>query len=1223
MTDSSQSQSDKKSGEKNLPPAPHAVSAPSSDPTAADTKSEVITEKFLTVAKEKSYLESIIMSQNDIIKELEKEKEKLTISLRKYAASHKGMKEKLLDFDILRNMEISELKKKIEHLMADNKKLISEKDSILRNLERDQQNISRVDNQVVASLMREKRELEERLSKAPGERGAEDGQNTQAAADGEGDGHKASLMSLLKTVEDLEKSIAIGELDLEEMKDNLKTAADTIGKLEKELSLTRSQIREIELDRDEARAELYNGRVELDHLKADKAHVEEHLQQKVDDYSKEIAELKTDIDELTSAIESKIHGIDELNAKVVRLSGELSHKDSELHEKIPALLEKINSLSQSIDMKMEENSLFSKELFDLNVKISTLNEEMIEKDELLIDISEDYKKQKDEIEALHGAHELTLKNLVYERDLLKKESEELRVGTTSLIQTLEKEQQEKKDLENRLLDVLAANKKLEDDTAVLRNTVSANDQQINNYLEDLSRLELSSQQAAAEHADSLAGAKEQISSLRQELLEKNKQLALLAASEAQGAEKDITIAEIQERLREYENKIELSESEQTDRHASLSEQIAVLNQQLIEKSAIITAMSTAHEQALGKDRDIEGLQKEIVRYQTALEGVTAEHASNLTALREKVALLNQQLIEKSTIITAMSTAHEQALGKDRDIEGLRKEIVRYQTALEGATAEHASNLTALREKIALLNEQLLEKQELLTVMASEREHEKNEFLNQTDSLRQEKRLLDEEMNKVIARGAEQENDLAEHRILLDISQKEKTGLEEDLAHAAEKINELVLEQDRLSSLISRKEQALSDARTEINVLKTNAEAMQTSQEELDKKIAQKYEISGLATAEMEELQKTALEYKETFEHLKQEIITLNRNLAEKEQAINLLVSEKDGIAGNVSDQQEKLDQSLSVIRSLNMQLEKSGQDNNRLNAELSDFGNTIAQLQGEISSLSRAKEEEVKALKEDLASYGSAVADLRLKLEQGLHENAELRSRLQAFQYAGQEVPTPVIEKREETLPARVEKISPAGKHSLAYTLIALLLLAGIGFSFYAFNTGLIALPTQKPAAREEIKKEMAYNDMFSLLTKTAASDDFKFQATLLTESLVLKSDAPGDKALFDFQNHLYFKVSISAPKQGLDDNIADDPYPMITLSAGADTIKPLPHVHVKDIKTFYRKEEPVSIMFYCAFPRTALTPDSNSLSLSFRNEKGKADIAWDLRLLRASSLFP
>jgi hypothetical protein len=86
---------------------------------------------------------------------------------------------------------------------------------------------------------------------------------------------------------------------------------------------------------------------------------------------------------------------------------------------------------------------------------------------------------------------------------------------------------------------------------------------------------------------------------------------------------------------------------------------------------------------------------------------------------------------------------------------------------------------------------------------------------------------------------------------------------------------------------------------------------------------------------------------------------------------------------------------------------------------------------------------------------------------------------------------------------------------------------------------------------------------------------------------------------------------------------MADDPYSLITLTAGADAIKPLSHIYVKDIKTFFRKEEPVSILFYCAFPRTALTPDRNTLSLSFKNEKGKADIVWDLNSLRANDLSP
>lgn len=1051
MTDSPEMQDNKSPGAKNDLSPPHVKTVPSTDPFSAENKSAVITEKFLAVAKEKSSLESVILSQNDIIKGLEKENEKLTLSLRKFVASHKSMKEKLLDFDLLRNMEISELRKQIGHLIADNKKLISDKDSIISNLERDR-NTSMADNQEIGSLVREKRELEERLRKT------------------------------------LEKA---------EDEQFIQTASDKIRDLERELSLVRSQKAEVELDRDEAKAELYNSRVEIDHLKADKAHVEENLRQKVDDYSTEIANLKTDIDELTSATESRISVVDGLNVKVDNLSSALIQKDSELHEKIPALLEKINSLSQSIDMKMEENSLFAKELFDLNVKISALNEEMIAKDEILLEISEDYKKQKDEIEALHGAHELTLRNLVFERDMLKKEGEDLRNIAAIPLQQLENERQETKVLQDRISETLTTIDKLGRENAGL---------------------------------------------------------------------------------------------------------IALISE---------------------KDAGIIDLQRDVLLKESKIEEVAAEHAERLSAMQEKLSVLNQQLHEKDETLAALTAERSQAAEKDLAIAELQKELLLHQSRLEEATAEHASNLTALREKITFLNQQLLNKQELLTVMASEHENEKNESLYQTDSLRKEIKHLNEEMDRLIKRGLEQENNLAKNISLLDVYQKEKAGLEEDLAQATEKINQLVLEQDRLTSLSVRQEQALSDARAEINVLQANAAVLKASQAELEKKLTEKQDTSDLGGAEREELQKTALAYQETFEHLKQEIVSLNKKLAEKEQGINLLLSERDGLAARNSDQQITLDQSLSSIRNLQMRLDESMRNNNRVNAEKIDLANAIERLQGEINALNQSRAEEAKVLKDDLSAYGRALADLRLRLEQSLNENTELRSKLQASHTTGRGTIAPAMERREVTLPARVEKVSSTSKRTLAYTLLALLMLGGIGFSFYAFNAGLITLPMKKPAVREEVKKELDYNDMFSLLTKVSASDDFKFQATLVTESLVLKSDIPGEMSLFDFQNHIYFKVSISAPRGGLDVKMADDPYSLITLTAGADAIKPLSHRYVKDIKIFFRKEEPVSIMFYCAFPRTALTPDRNTLSLSFKNEKGKADIVWDLNSLRANDLSP
>ena len=77
------------------------------------------------------------------------------------------MKEKLLDFDILRNMEISDMKKKILQLMDDNKKLIAEKELVLSNFSRDRENISRVDSRAAAILEQEKGLLDVKLVSVP------------------------------------------------------------------------------------------------------------------------------------------------------------------------------------------------------------------------------------------------------------------------------------------------------------------------------------------------------------------------------------------------------------------------------------------------------------------------------------------------------------------------------------------------------------------------------------------------------------------------------------------------------------------------------------------------------------------------------------------------------------------------------------------------------------------------------------------------------------------------------------------------------------------------------------------------------------------------------------------------------------------------------------------------------------------------------------------------
>lgn len=982
-----------------IPAAP-----PSASSASSSSKPEVIKEKFLTVAKEKNQLESVIMQQSDAIKNLEKDKSDLTLSLKILSESHRKMKEKLLDFDILRNMEVSEFKKKIEDLITENKKLLSEKDRIFANLDRDQKNISVLDSQMSHTLLKEKEELESRLSSA-----IEELKHFRAQSSPE------------------------QELSLNKDGASFESPSERVRDDSPEAVLLDSRLHEMALDRDEAKAELYHARAEIDRLSADKTRAEEELQQKIAEYSEEIAGLRIDIDELTSAIESKIHHIDEVQTKVASLSEALMHKDTELHEQIPALLEKINSLSQSIDNKMEENSLFAKELFDLNVKISALNDELIRKDELFIEITDDYRKQKEEISSLHELHGQSLQDLQQENDRLIQEIDDFRS----------------------------------------------------------------------------------------------------AASETEKIIK------------------------------TNSDEKALLQRKTVESDARID---------------------ELARENTALAAAAAE--------------------------------------KDKAAADLLQELSRSRDLAQQAAAETESQVAALRQQVLILNQQLLEKNEMLTVLSSDQLEEKELLSSREADLMKETSVLRDETDRLKEALNVREKQLTSYRSQIEESLQNREFIETQLRDALEKLRELAGEQERLSSLIPEKDRSLAQAMAECEAIRESSGLLEQRIFELEKASSGSEPASAPVDAEKDQLLRNVREYQETFEHLKDEIISLNRAIAEKEQQINQLNSDNIALISKTAEQQATLEQSQlgsTALENRLKEIQETGQLSENENQRLID--ELIKQKTG-MELLQKNKDLQIDEMKRELSSYAEALADLRSKLEQSMRENDSLRSDLPA----APETSEGRSQKKTETLPVRMmtaENAAPrGGKHSRPYALLATLLIVIIGATFYAYNTGLLVLADRTTVQPATPSRELSYEELFALLNRSAA-DGLKFQATLITEPLVLKSEEPADRSFFDFQHYLYFKVNVSAPREGLDPVIANDPYSRILLSAGSADVNPLPEKKVKGIKTFYRKEAPVSIIFYCAFPIETLAPDSTLLKLSLKKDAAPTTLVWDLRQLREHNLLP
>ena len=451
-----------------------------------ESASSGLKDKFLTLAKEKTALESVILQKTDTIKRLEKEKANLSQMLKQFAENNKKMKEKLLGFDILRNMEISELKKKIETLIIENKKLISEKEIVLQNLDRDQENILLKSNQMIESLKKEKLELENLLSRANEERRNKDAILNSIRAEQENvavdkiqlikekEELNSKIISMQETIKELQISIETKEIEIL----NLSKASVRNEQIEAEFSSMRKSHSKVEQERNALKAEVDLLSEQLSALTREKSTGEEGLNQKIISYNKEISELKTDVDELTSSMEEKIKYIDELNEKVSLLSKGLSHKDVELHEKIPLLLAKIDELSVSIDRKMEENSLFTKELFDLNEKISALHDELIQKDELLIEISTDYKNEREELITKIRDIETDKNQIENENKKLYADIEEIRNKKTETQSLFEESDKDKKELEEQLSEALQKILDLEDEYNKHLSVMSFKDQSV-------------------------------------------------------------------------------------------------------------------------------------------------------------------------------------------------------------------------------------------------------------------------------------------------------------------------------------------------------------------------------------------------------------------------------------------------------------------------------------------------------------------------------------------------------------------------------------------------------------------------------------------------------------------------------------------------------------------------------------------------------------------------
>lgn len=403
----------------------------------AETSAEALKDKFIDLAKEKKHLETTILEQNDAIRKLEREKSELSQKFGNLSDANKKLKDKLLDFDILRNMEISELKKKIDDLISENKKLQLDRESLLATLPDDQLRLAAENGLEKETLIREKDIVEQRLLKTE-----EDLRHRDSTISKLQEEHRSLVEANRKFAADTEtlrlQARAVREED-DKVQRLLRVREEELEGAKAQLSDTLARLHALEQELTELR-----GRSDAP---GDEASV---LQEKILAGEQEIRDLKVDIEDLTNTMEAKIHEGDQLRERLALAEQQLRQKEKELNEKIPSLRAKINRLAEIVDVKLEEHSLFAKELADVNQKLVSLHEEMVRKDELLNEISEDYRRGREQEEETLARHDAEKSLLVRENEELRRSLADLRNNEERASQTAQELEREQHILEEQL-----------------------------------------------------------------------------------------------------------------------------------------------------------------------------------------------------------------------------------------------------------------------------------------------------------------------------------------------------------------------------------------------------------------------------------------------------------------------------------------------------------------------------------------------------------------------------------------------------------------------------------------------------------------------------------------------------------------------------------------------------------------------------------------------------
>ena len=203
------------------------------------------------------------------------------------------------------------------------------------------------------------------------------------------------------------------------------------------------------------------------------------------------------------------------------------------------------------------------------------------------------------------------------------------------------------------------------------------------------------------------------------------------------------------------------------------------------------------------------------------------------------------------------------------------------------------------------------------------------------------------------------------------------------------------------------------------------------------------------------------------------------------------------------------------------------------------------------------------------------------------------------------------------TVVYREKKVRPAVRYML-YAFIAVAVMIALILLNAQFQP--LVVTRHRPPVTVNADANLDYREIYDRNTRTAALKNIKVQATLYSESLLIKEGDPS-LAGFDFNMYMYFRVNINSLEGPLGHALIQNPLDSLKLAEDTRTIGTSGYKQIDKIKTFYKGQVPITVTFFCAFPKSALGPDRKDLTLTLLTNGIAIPLVWDIQTLIVNSI--